>query len=734
MLRRRSISPARIRSMRPVARVLAGLATTLVVVGLGLAATAEAAPPAVAPTAAAVPAAAAGPGGFTSVTPTRVLDTRTGVGGTQTAVTSGATVTAKVTGVGGVPASGVSAVVVTLVATDSQAAGYITGYASGGTRPSTSSVNFDAGATVSNLAVLPVGTDGRVALYNGSLGSTHILADVAGYFASGTPGAGGFGSVTPTRVLDTRTALGAPDAPVPAGGTVTPLVVGKGGIPSSGVAAVVVNLTVTEAQQSGFVTGYPSGAGRPLASSVNFDAGRAAANLAVLPVGGDGRIALYNGAPGAAEFVADVSGYFLSGTPTVGGFGAVVPTRVLDTRLGQGAAKSMVSGGSTLAVKVTGTAGVPSSGVASVVVNLTVTETSAAGWITGYASGSQRPTTSNVNFDAKQTTSTLAVLPVGTDGRIALYNGAPGATQLIADIAGYSLGDPVAPPTGGGPAPGGCATKPLACGYPDATNTGTSGSLTTAACPGSVGSNAIIENKSFSNCSFSITGTNVTVRNIKLTSSSASGAGITVQPGATASFSNVEVAGVSASQPVQYAILVSSHSASLPRVTIDKAHIHDCIDCISADNTDITNSYFHAMRHPAGAHVDPIQCGGGDGCGLTVRHNTIFNEYSSTSAVAFFADFGVPRNSTLDNNLLAGGGYVVTGGNGVSNQYSGKATGIRITNNRFAKILYPYNAPRDCTDPNLHGCYGDITEWNGHAAGNVATGNVDDATGNPITF
>ena len=438
------------------------------------------------------PAAAAGPGGFTSVAPTRVLDTRMGVGATRAAVASGATVTAKVTGVGAVPASGVSAVVVTLVATDSSAAGYLTGYASGGTRPSTSSVNFDAGDTVSNLAVLPVGTDGRIALYNGSPGSTHIVADVAGYFASGTPGAAGFGSVAPARVLDTRTALGAPNAPVPAGGTVTLRVLGTGGVPSSGVAAVVVNLTVTEAEQSGYVTGYPSGAGRPLASSVNFDAGRTAANLAVLPVGGDGRIALYNGAPGAAEFVADVSGYFMSGTPTVGGFGAVVPTRVLDTRLGQGASRAMVSGGSTLAVKVTGTAGVPSSGVASVVVNLTVTEPWAAGYITGYANGSQRPPTSNVNFEAKQTTSTLAVLPVGTDGRIALYNGAPGATQLVADIAGYSLGDAVAPPVSapstcpvgqrnvpGGPDPwGGCFPGPGNAGVPAGTAlTAYSGSL-----------------------------------------------------------------------------------------------------------------------------------------------------------------------------------------------------------------------------------------------------------------
>jgi len=137
----------------------------------------------------AVPAAAAGPGGFTAVVPTRVLDTRTGVGAARSRVAAWATLTAKVTGVGAVPASGVSAVVVTLVAVDSSAMGYITGYASGATRPTTSSLNFRDRDTVSNLAVLPVGTDGRVALYNGSPGPTHIVADVAGYCASGTPGA-----------------------------------------------------------------------------------------------------------------------------------------------------------------------------------------------------------------------------------------------------------------------------------------------------------------------------------------------------------------------------------------------------------------------------------------------------------------------------------------------------------------------------------------------------------------
>jgi hypothetical protein len=310
----------------------------------------------------------------------------------------------------------------------------------------------------------------------------------------------------------------------------------------------------------------------------------------------------------------------------------------------------------------------------------------------------------------------------------------PTVTQTVTTTATVTA-TPSSTTTTAAPQTKNCAPTPSACGYPDATNTGTTGTLTASACPATItAANTVVENKSFTNCQLSIAATGVIVRNVKVTSSAVAGAAITVRPGASASFSNVDVAGVSASQPVQYAILVSSHAATgLGRVTIDRAHIHDCIDCISADNTDITNSYFHAMRHPAGAHVDPIQCGSGDGCGLLVRHNTVFNEFSSTSAVALFADFGIPRNSTIDNNLLAGGGYVITGGNGVSGANSGKSTGIRITNNRFAKILYPYNAPADCTNPNLHGCYGDITEWRASSS-NVATGNVDDATGNPITL
>jgi len=76
---------------------------------------------------------------------------------------------------------------------------------------------------------------------------------------------------------------------------------------------VVLNVTVTGPAAAGFVTAYASGAVRPLASNQNFVVGQTVPNVVVAPVGGDGRVALFNGAPGSVDLVADISGYFLAG-------------------------------------------------------------------------------------------------------------------------------------------------------------------------------------------------------------------------------------------------------------------------------------------------------------------------------------------------------------------------------------------------------------------------------------
>jgi hypothetical protein len=250
--------------------------------------------------------------------------------------------------------------------------------------------------------------------------------------------AGTFGAVSSIRVLDTRYGVGAAKAPVRSGGTLTVKVTGVGGVPATGVSAVVVNVVATAATKPGYLTGWANGATRPHTSILNFGTGQAIANEVVLPVGADGKIALYNGAPGTVQIVADLAGYYRSGAPsTAGTFGVLRSTRVLDTRYGIGAAKAPLTSGATRTVKVTGIGGVPATGVSAVVVNVVATAATKPGYLTGWASGASRPYTSILNFGTGQAIANEVVLPVGADGKIALYNGAPGTVQIVADLAGY---------------------------------------------------------------------------------------------------------------------------------------------------------------------------------------------------------------------------------------------------------------------------------------------------------
>ena len=172
-------------------------------------------------------------------------------------------------------------------------------------------------------------------------------------------------------------------------------------------------------------------------------------NLVIAPVGADGKVSLYNSAPGTVQLIADISGYYLAGTVTApGGFVSTGPSRLLDTRVGTGAPAAAVPAGGTIGVAVTGQAGVPGTGVSAVVLNVTVTGATAAGHITAYASGSNRPNASNLNFSAGQTVPNLVIAPVGADGKVSLYNSAPGTVQLIADISGYYLAGTVTAPGG----------------------------------------------------------------------------------------------------------------------------------------------------------------------------------------------------------------------------------------------------------------------------------------------
>jgi hypothetical protein len=253
--------------------------------------------------------------------------------------------------------------------------------------------------------------------------------------------AGAFVSLPPYRLLDTRLGNGAPRAKIPSGGSVSFQVSGKGGVPSSGAGAVVLNVTATNPTVGGFVTAYPTGATKPNASSLNFNAGQTIPNHVTVKLGTGGKVTLFNGSGGSVDLIADVAGWYRDGTPTENGtFTALdAPVRLLDTREPIGAPKAKIATGATLPFLVAGAtgSGVPATGVGAGVLNVTVTNTAGSGFLTAFPNGTTPPTASNLNFTAGTTIANAATVKLGSDGKVALFNGSNGSLDAIADITGW---------------------------------------------------------------------------------------------------------------------------------------------------------------------------------------------------------------------------------------------------------------------------------------------------------
>ncbi len=256
--------------------------------------------------------------------PTRILDTRNGIGAPLAALGANQTLELGTTGVAGVPGTA-DAVVLNMTAVNARTAGFATVYPCGEPRPNASNLNFAAGQTIANLVIAKPGATGKVCVYSDT--TIDVLADVAGYFPAGsdfTPIA------NPTRILDTRNGIGAPLAALGANQTLELGTTGVAGVPGT-ADAVVLNMTAVNARTAGFATVYPCGEPRPNASNLNFAAGQTIANLVIAKPGATGKVCVYSDT--TIDVLADVAGYFPAGsdfTPIAN------PTRILDTRNGIG--------------------------------------------------------------------------------------------------------------------------------------------------------------------------------------------------------------------------------------------------------------------------------------------------------------------------------------------------------------------------------------------------------------
>jgi hypothetical protein len=179
--------------------------------------------------------------------------------------------------------------------------GYLTVWPSELAMPFASALNDPLGMTTANAVIVPAGAGGAVSVY--ATGNTHLVVDIDGDFAPSGPEGLALYTLQPCRILDTRQATGAP----PVDSTISVNVTASTcGVPST-AQAYVLNVTVIPTGVLGFVTIWPEGQPRPLASTLNAPDGAITSNMAIVPTT-NGSISVFVSEP--THLILDISGYF----------------------------------------------------------------------------------------------------------------------------------------------------------------------------------------------------------------------------------------------------------------------------------------------------------------------------------------------------------------------------------------------------------------------------------------
>jgi hypothetical protein len=396
-------------------------------------ATSSAASAVAGPGAPSLPATLRAFGQYEPVNPSRILDTRTGIGtGATQPVVAGQRLALRATGVGGVPAAGVSAVVMNVTVTAPSVAGFLSVVPGGQPGGGSSSLNFAAGQTLANLVTVKVAADGTADIHL-SGGTAHVIADVVGWYANASAPSPGsrMEATTPVRLLDTRATRA-----VGPGQTVDVAVAP----PGSNTSAVVINLTATGATASTYLTAYPGDVpSPPLASNLNLVAGQTRPNLAIVRVPASGIIRIYNFA-GNTHVIVDLVARFtrtasFDNDPEGRLVALDAPIRLLDTR-----ARGTKLG--PRAIDVVDLAAIAQGfkrPVLGLVVNVTATQATATTYLTVFPAYAGLPLASTLNVVAAVDVANAAVAKLSVNGGMAVYNEA-GTVHYLVDLVGVILG------------------------------------------------------------------------------------------------------------------------------------------------------------------------------------------------------------------------------------------------------------------------------------------------------
>jgi hypothetical protein len=326
--------------------------------------------------------------------------------------------------------AGATSALVNITLTGAKEAGYVTVESCDGNvtgEREWSNGNVSVGATVANLAVVPLDGLGRFCLYNSS--AMHVIVDAQGFFMPSRLAdskATMFTPLSPTRVLDTRSS----------GGKVVAL--SENGVavahaPAASV-AVLSNITVTGTVGEGYLTADSCEnlqLGEQTRSNINFGNDDTVANLAVVPMGlvGDkpGFCTLANA---GLNQIIDVQGVFAPSPVGQWGYSPAVPSRLIDTRKCLDICADVFKVGAV--IKMTAPVG-----ASAVLINLTLTDAKASGYATAGKCSTLVPgpqAQSNANVAVGRVAANLAVVPVDADGSFCVYTSS--ATRVIVDIQG----------------------------------------------------------------------------------------------------------------------------------------------------------------------------------------------------------------------------------------------------------------------------------------------------------
>lgn len=383
-------------------------------------------------------------GSYAPISPLRVLDTRTTIGGHHSKVGPGGTVTITLPSSHQALWGGITAMALNLTVTGETAPrGYITAYATGSARPTASNLNYVKGVTRANHVIVPVSSTNRVTLYN-CCGSVDLIADVEGVFDQATMHVDSgydYFPARPTRMLDTRdTAHWRYGALKPGYEASIPIDFGAQWRPAT--AAFAVNVTAVSPSGGGYLTAFAGDADPRRTSTVNYTTHVTTANLAITPVeichtsgcSGIPEIRVYNGGSRAVHVLVDVVGFYGSRSVEPGlRFTPIAPTRVVDTRIGQ-AAHPFGPAEQQSVVTPSSIAGYDTYALAENVTAVTPTTNTYLTLWPQYT-GETRPGVSTLNAAAGSTVANGALTEVGPGNVFDVYNSS-GTTNVLVDVSG----------------------------------------------------------------------------------------------------------------------------------------------------------------------------------------------------------------------------------------------------------------------------------------------------------